>query len=192
MGPDALVGLCLERSPELVVGLLGILKAGGAYLPLDPSYPPSAWPSCSRTPGSRVLVTHAASLAASVRGARRGHLPDSDGPRWPTRTSRPGAGQRGDGEPGLRHLHLGLDRPAQGRLRAAPRIVRLVKQTNYARLGPGETFLPLRARCLRCATLRDLGGAAQRRHAGARPPDSPALAELARHDRRGAGSPRCG
>jgi amino acid adenylation domain-containing protein len=38
--PDQLVGLCVERSLEMVVGLLGILKAGGAYLPLDPSYPP--------------------------------------------------------------------------------------------------------------------------------------------------------
>ena len=34
-----MVGLCLERSLEMVVGLLGILKAGGAYLPLDPEYP---------------------------------------------------------------------------------------------------------------------------------------------------------
>ncbi|GAB1543387.1 hypothetical protein NUACC21_60610 [Scytonema sp. NUACC21] len=48
IGPDSLVGLCLERSAacssaslslEMLVGLLGILKAGGAYLPLDPSYP---------------------------------------------------------------------------------------------------------------------------------------------------------
>ncbi len=39
VGPDVLVGLCAERSAELVVGLLGILKAGGAYLPLDPSLP---------------------------------------------------------------------------------------------------------------------------------------------------------
>lgn len=37
--PDILVGICLERSCELVVVLLGILKAGGAYLPLDPAYP---------------------------------------------------------------------------------------------------------------------------------------------------------
>ena len=37
--PDALVGLCIERSVEMVVGLLAILKAGGAYVPLDPSYP---------------------------------------------------------------------------------------------------------------------------------------------------------
>jgi amino acid adenylation domain-containing protein len=37
--PDSLVGLCLERSLDMVVGLLAILKAGGAYVPLDPAYP---------------------------------------------------------------------------------------------------------------------------------------------------------
>ena len=37
--PDSLVGVCLERSLEMVVGLLGVLKAGGAYLPMDASYP---------------------------------------------------------------------------------------------------------------------------------------------------------
>lgn len=39
VGPDVLVGLCVERSIELVIGILGILKAGGAYVPFDPSYP---------------------------------------------------------------------------------------------------------------------------------------------------------
>lgn len=39
VGPDTVVGLCFERSLEMVVGLLAILKAGGAYLPLDPGYP---------------------------------------------------------------------------------------------------------------------------------------------------------
>lgn len=39
VGPEVRVGLCLERSLELVVGLLGVLKAGGAYVPLDPTYP---------------------------------------------------------------------------------------------------------------------------------------------------------
>jgi amino acid adenylation domain-containing protein len=39
VGPDVLVGICVERSVEMVVGLLGILKAGGAYVPLDPAYP---------------------------------------------------------------------------------------------------------------------------------------------------------
>ncbi|WP_256875204.1 non-ribosomal peptide synthetase [Nostoc sp. C052] len=39
VGADVLVGICVERSIEMVVGLLGILKAGGAYVPLDPEYP---------------------------------------------------------------------------------------------------------------------------------------------------------
>ncbi len=40
VGPEVIVGLCLERSVEMVVSVLGVLKAGGAYLPLDPKYPP--------------------------------------------------------------------------------------------------------------------------------------------------------
>ena len=39
IGPNVLVGLCVERYFEMVVGLLGILKAGGAYVPMDPAYP---------------------------------------------------------------------------------------------------------------------------------------------------------
>jgi iturin family lipopeptide synthetase A len=39
VGPDVIVGLCMERSVEMVVGLLGVLKAGAAYMPLDPEYP---------------------------------------------------------------------------------------------------------------------------------------------------------
>ena len=41
VGPDGLVGICLERSPEMVVAVLAVLKAGGAYIPMDPGYPPN-------------------------------------------------------------------------------------------------------------------------------------------------------
>jgi amino acid adenylation domain-containing protein/non-ribosomal peptide synthase protein (TIGR01720 family) len=37
--PETTVGICLERSPEMLIGILGVLKAGGVYLPLDPAYP---------------------------------------------------------------------------------------------------------------------------------------------------------
>lgn len=37
--PDTLIALCLDRSLELIIGILGVLKAGGAYVPIDPSYP---------------------------------------------------------------------------------------------------------------------------------------------------------
>jgi amino acid adenylation domain-containing protein len=39
VGPEIRVGICVERSPELIIGILGILKAGGAYIPLDPCFP---------------------------------------------------------------------------------------------------------------------------------------------------------
>jgi len=40
VGPDVLAGICMERSLEMMIGLLGILKAGGAYVPMDPDFPP--------------------------------------------------------------------------------------------------------------------------------------------------------
>ncbi|MEL7355556.1 MAG: amino acid adenylation domain-containing protein [Cyanobacteria bacterium J06560_6] len=39
VGPETIVGICVERSPEMIIALLAVLKAGGAYLPLDPTYP---------------------------------------------------------------------------------------------------------------------------------------------------------
>ena len=56
VGPETLVGLSLERSLELVVGILGILKAGGAYLPLDPDYPKDRLAFMVEDAGVRVIV----------------------------------------------------------------------------------------------------------------------------------------
>jgi amino acid adenylation domain-containing protein len=58
VGPEVLVGLCVERSLDMVIGLLGVLKAGGAYVPLDPSYPAERLEVMLRDCGARVLVTH--------------------------------------------------------------------------------------------------------------------------------------
>ena len=62
VGPEVVVGLCVERSPEMVVGLIGILKAGGAYLPLDPAYPADRLAFMLADAGAPVLVTQAALL----------------------------------------------------------------------------------------------------------------------------------
>ncbi len=60
VGPETVVGLCVARSPAMVVGLLGILKAGGAYLPLDPGYPPERLAFMLADARASVLVTEEA------------------------------------------------------------------------------------------------------------------------------------
>ncbi|MFL6289499.1 MAG: non-ribosomal peptide synthetase [Thermoanaerobaculia bacterium] len=71
VGPEVLVGICLERSLDLVVGLLGILKAGGAYVPLDPSYPRPRLEHMLEDSRVPIVLTHGG-LAADLpsRGIR--------------------------------------------------------------------------------------------------------------------------
>ncbi|MDB6121027.1 MAG: hypothetical protein JWQ71_20, partial [Pedosphaera sp.] len=57
VGPEVLVGICVERSFEMLVGLLGILKAGGAYVPMDPSYPSERLEFLLRDAEPMVLLT---------------------------------------------------------------------------------------------------------------------------------------
>ena len=57
LGGEELVGICVERSPQMIIGLLGILKAGGAYLPLDPTYPRERLTFMVEDSQVRVLLT---------------------------------------------------------------------------------------------------------------------------------------
>jgi amino acid adenylation domain-containing protein len=57
IGPDVHVGVCMERSLELVIGLLAILKAGGAYVPLDPDYPQERLAFMLADSAVRVILT---------------------------------------------------------------------------------------------------------------------------------------
>ncbi|RKG69030.1 LLM class flavin-dependent oxidoreductase [Corallococcus sp. CA054B] len=68
VGPETRVGLCAERSAEMVVGMLGILEAGGAYVPLDPDYPRERLTYMLEDSGARVLLTQA-HLAGSLPSA---------------------------------------------------------------------------------------------------------------------------
>ena len=69
VGLETKVGICLDRSLDLLVAMLGVMKAGGAYIPLDPHYPPDRLAFMFRDSEARVLVT---------RGRLAGQLPSSD------------------------------------------------------------------------------------------------------------------
>jgi amino acid adenylation domain-containing protein len=61
VGPDVAVGICLERSVEMVIALFAILKAGGVYVPLDPTYPPDRLRGMLDDSAPLAVLAHAAS-----------------------------------------------------------------------------------------------------------------------------------
>ncbi len=63
VGADTLVGICVERSIEMLVGILGILKAGGAYVPLDPAYPQERLSFTIADSQIRILLTQQSQLS---------------------------------------------------------------------------------------------------------------------------------
>jgi natural product biosynthesis luciferase-like monooxygenase protein len=86
VGPEVLAGLCVDRSLEMLVGLLGILKSGGAYLPLDPAYPMERLAFMIEDARVKVLLTRESNSAAlPPAGIPRVRL-DTD---WPLIASEP-------------------------------------------------------------------------------------------------------
>ena len=59
VGPEVLVGICMERSMQMIVALLGVMKAGGAYVPLDPSYPAERLAFMVQDSGLQFMLTSA-------------------------------------------------------------------------------------------------------------------------------------
>ena len=71
VGPETLVAICVERSLQMAVGLLGILKAGGAYVPLDPSHPQQRWSfTLSDTQAPIVLTQESLAAGFAEQGVR--------------------------------------------------------------------------------------------------------------------------
>ena len=151
VGPETVVGLCVERSLEMVVGLIGILKAGGAYMPLDPDYPPERLAYMLEDAGAPVL-RHAIGAARSVARQRCTHRAARCRLAGDRHAADDGAGGRARAaEHRLCHLHLGLDRHPEGRLHAPSQCRELHPERRLMRRGPPTTP---RFRSLRSPSMR--------------------------------------
>lgn len=88
IGPDVFVGICSDRTVELVVGLLGILKAGGTYVPIDPQYPPERRAFMLQDSKSSIILTERAFAGDFADPATPIVLLDDD---WPAIARESGA-----------------------------------------------------------------------------------------------------
>ncbi|HYH83616.1 MAG TPA: amino acid adenylation domain-containing protein, partial [Longimicrobium sp.] len=141
VGPETRVGVCMERSLELVIALLAILKAGGAYVPLDPGHPRERLAFVLEDAG----VSH---LLCQRHLAAR--LPESSSapliaePRWAQAAGESPAPVDARVEPhGLAYVMYtsGSTGTPKGVGVEHRGVVRLVCGASYARFGPGEVFL---------------------------------------------------
>jgi amino acid adenylation domain-containing protein len=144
VGPDDRVGLCAERSAELIAAILGILKAGGAYLPLDPDYPSERLAGMLADAEARVIL---------VQEGLEDCLPESGAVRLPllkTLSEAPASGRAGPRragpEPDPDNLaYVMFTSGSTGRPKGVAvthrNVVRLVRETGYAGFDAGQVFL---------------------------------------------------
>jgi hypothetical protein len=117
VGPERLVGISVERSADMIIGLLGILKAGGAFLPLDPGYPEARL---------AFMLDDAEPIVLLTQQRVRAKLPSAsaqimclDGSEVPTLALEPERGRRRRGRPRVRDVRRAR-RGAEGRRDSPP------------------------------------------------------------------------
>jgi amino acid adenylation domain-containing protein len=138
VGPEALVGVYMERSLDLVVALLGILKAGGAYVPLDPSYPAERLAFMLADAGAPVLLTQRALAGSQPEYGGRTICLDGEADRIAQEPADDlEAGASGDSLAYVLYTSGSTGKP-KGVMVEHRAVNRLVVNTDYVRLGPDD------------------------------------------------------
>lgn len=180
VGPEVVVGLCCERSPEMVIGLLGILKAGGAYLPLDPEYPTRRLEFMLQDTRAPVLLTQGALRARLPAYAGRVVCLDSAGGAFEReRPDNPDVAVTARNLAYVMYTSGSTGRP-KGTCIEHRSVVRLVRDTNYVELGPKEVFLQFAPISFDASTFELWGSLLNGAKLVVFPPGPASLEELAR------------
>jgi aspartate racemase len=183
IGPEAMVGVCQERSLDMVVGLLAILKAGGAYVPLDASYPTERLTFMLADTRAQVVLTSRAQrarLTSSLRTETRVVCTDEDAAAIAVESSQtPESGVTPDNLAYVMYTSGSTGQP-KGVMIPHRGVVRLVQNANYCRLGPDEVFLQLAPISFDASTLEIWGPLLNGGRLALMPPDTPSLDDLAR------------
>ncbi|MRN56074.1 amino acid adenylation domain-containing protein [Paenibacillus sp. LC-T2] len=142
VGPDVPVAALFERSFEMIIGILGIIKAGGAYVPIDPEYPQARIAYILEVVESPLLLTH--NRLQELAGDYSLPVLFADAP-WtePTCTYNSGLAIRNSNQLAYINFTSGSTGKPKGVMIPHVGVVRLVKNTKYADLGPNDRMLQI-------------------------------------------------
>ena len=184
VAPEVRVALLAQRSPALIVGLLGILKAGGAYVPLDPSYPAERLAWMLADSGARVILGQPELLAELPEEAGLSAVPTVQiieltagaGLETPAMGPEP-RGPLPDGLAYVMYTSGSTGRP-KGVGVTHRNIVRLVRESGFADLGADQVFLQLAPVSFDASTLEIWAPLVNGGRIAVFPSRRPSLAEL--------------
>jgi aspartate racemase len=157
VGPEVMVAISVERSLEMVVGLLGIIKAGGAYVPLDPEYPAERLRFMMGDTRAPVLITQERQLASVPASEAQVVCLDRD---WEEIKGESGENlaARAGGETLAYVMYTsGSSGRPKGVTVRHRSVVRLVRETNYASFTRDEVFLQFAPLSFDASTLEVWG-----------------------------------
>lgn len=176
--PDVLVGICVERSIEMIIGVLAILKAGGAYVPLDPSYPQERLAFMLEDSQVPVLLTQEKLKAKLPEANTQILCLDSD---WEI-ISKTGKENPNNGVMPNNLAYVSYTSGSTGQPKGVSiiqqSVIRLVKNTNYASFTPKQTFLQLAPLAFDASTFEIWGSLLNGAQLVVMPPNTPSLKEL--------------
>lgn len=184
VGPETLVGLCAERSPEMIVAMIGTLKAGAAYVPFDASYPAERLDFMIADTNTPVMLTQrflAPSILAS-RNVTTIFLDEELSETVADHDQNPLSRARPTSLAYVMYTSGSTGRP-KGVMIENRSIVRLVFNTNYCQFGANEVFLQLAPISFDASTFEIWGALLHGSTLVIMPPQPPSLQQIGDHIR---------